>query len=183
LPAQEYLIVDYLSTKQLSRIFSKVKINADTGCWEWQASRDKHGYGKISFRRKSHFVHRVIYAWVVGPVPLRRTGEKTAQIDHFHCDNTRCCNPVHLRLCPPRSNSLRSDSPPALAAKKTHCVRGHVLPLRRNRKNYRVCLHCHRIASKKETPEQRERRLIRMRKYHQEVRKWTRKASRITCRS
>lgn len=184
MPEQEYLIVEHLSTKELTRIFSKIKINNQTGCWEWQAKRSRGGYGCIKFRRRDESVHRVIYAWAVEPLPRKVAGQKTPQLDHFTCDNPPCCNPVHLKLVTPKANALRSNNPAAINSRKTHCSRGHLLPLQPSGKGTygRECRQCKN--DKRgilETPERREERRRQVAEYEQRQRhgpnreEWVRK--------
>ena len=70
------------------RIWDKIEINPDTGCWEWQAAKIK-GYGQTGWQGKTALVHRLTYETLVGPIP------KTYMIDHV-CRVPRCVNPEHL---------------------------------------------------------------------------------------
>lgn len=154
MPTQEYLIVDHLSIKDITRIFRKIKVMS-SGCWEWQGAQLKQsGYGVIRFRQQAETVHRLLYAWTVEKLPKRKRGrpfgEDGRELDHLHCSNKRCCNPVHLELVPHAVNSLRSNSPSAINARKTHCVRGHLLPDRKTEifggdNGTRRCAPCRRI--------------------------------------
>jgi hypothetical protein len=72
------------------------KINVtESGCWEWQAGRNKQGYGKIGRvidGKLKHFsAHRFFYQDLVGEIP------EGMQVMHI-CDNPPCCNPSHLKL-------------------------------------------------------------------------------------
>lgn len=156
MPTQEYLIVDHLSIKDITRIFRKVKV-MPSGCWEWQGARLKQsGYGVIRFRRQAETVHRLLYAWTVEKLPKRKRGqpfgEDGRELDHVHCSNKLCCNPVHIALVSHADNSLRSDSPSAINSRKTHCVRGHLLPAVYTEKGKtgngtRRCIECRRMNS------------------------------------
>lgn len=131
LPEPEYLTIQHLTLKELSRIFSKLSVNKQTGCWEWAGSLNKDGYGKVKLRMKTQFLHRVMYAWAVEPLPRRRKGQRTPNVDHT-CRNRRCGNPVHLELVSHETNCRRGVSPSALNTMKTHCKRGHPLPIEPN---------------------------------------------------
>lgn len=160
MPEQEYLIVEHLSTKELIRIFSKIKVT-ESGCWEWQGKRTKGGYANIKFRGRWEMVHRIIYAWAVQPLPRRISGQKTPQLDHMACDNPPCCNPVDLKLVTPRENNLRSlTAAGAVNSRKTHCSKGHLLPTEPSGKGTygRYCFQCRSERRDAETPEQREYR-------------------------
>lgn len=67
----------------------RIKIS-ENGCWEWQHSKDKRGYGKISIKGKSWRSHRYAYQYYKGEI---------GELSVLHkCDNPPCCNPDHLFL-------------------------------------------------------------------------------------
>ena len=90
------------------------------GCHVWIGTT-RNGYGLARDPRDGRFraAHIIRYAMEVGPVP------NGLVLDHFACDNTFCCNPLHVRPVTHRENTLRGDSVAALAASKTHCPNGH----------------------------------------------------------
>lgn len=128
----QYLIVNHVSLKDLTRIFSKITIDPEiqwngTPCWVWTAAREKRkgfgSYGRMTWKNKQQFPHRFMYAWLVESIPPYSTG---ASIDHL-CRNTRCCNPLHLELVPIPVNIRRGGNPTVLNAAKVYCSRGHLL--------------------------------------------------------
>ena len=76
------------------RFSEKYQIDPRTGCWNWTACKDKHGYGHISLGGKhgGHaLAHRVSYEIHVGQIP--------DGIGMLHsCDNPACVKPDHLIL-------------------------------------------------------------------------------------
>ena len=100
------------------RLFARREVQAD-GCWVWQGSFFKDGYGRIALSGRTRLVHRVAYEHFVGPVP-----EELA-LDHL-CRNRACFNPAHLEPVTIRENLFRSPITAAsVKAAQTHCIRGH----------------------------------------------------------
>lgn len=152
----KFLTVEHLSTKDIQRIFSKIVINPVSGCWEWQAKLSHSGtnYGCVWFRGKEERIHRVMYAWLVAPVPIGVAAD-IPNLDH-ECNNKKCCNPTHLTLKSHRANVLRSDNPTARNARKTHCPNGHpyqTTTWKQGKK--RICQICHnaRAVERNRTPD------------------------------
>lgn len=94
------------------------------GCWIWQGTVDKRGYGRKSYRFKSSgrgvLVHRYLYQLLHG-IELRRD-----QFLCHTCDVPRCCNPDHLWI----GTNGENQRDAALKGrhqetKKTHCPKGH----------------------------------------------------------
>lgn len=77
----------------------KIKIN-QTGCWIWQAARDKDGYGVIKQEKgnKQLKTHRVSFEIFKGNIP---NGLFVLHI----CDEPSCCNPDHLWIGDAKENS------------------------------------------------------------------------------
>ena len=125
----KYLTVEHLSTKDLIRIFSKIVIieelhHDNIPCWIWSGNRTRDcGYGHVGFKPRTQKIHRLMFAWTTHSIPI---GREHGEIDHL-CKRTACCNPVHLEFVDARTNVLRSNNPPSLNAKKTHCIHGHPL--------------------------------------------------------
>jgi hypothetical protein len=108
--------------KCIEKLMSQMKKIESSGCWEWLGPKNSiTGYGTLSISRFGgvvRHVHRVAYTVFVGDIPVG------LQIDHM-CKNRICFNPSHLEIKTAKLNNLRSDSPSAKNAVKTHCCRGH----------------------------------------------------------
>jgi len=69
------------------------------GCWEWNKSRTKKGYGKFVIgHAKWENAHHIAYEIFKGAVP------KGMVVRHT-CDNPPCCNPAHLIIGTIKDNS------------------------------------------------------------------------------
>lgn len=80
-----------LTDKQKKRFWSRVKIGEPDACWEWQAAKNKKGYGNATIKRKPFRSHRIAWALTNGPI--------FGNILVLHkCDNPPCTNPAHLFL-------------------------------------------------------------------------------------
>ena len=111
-------------TDRIAVFMSKVRQQPD-GCWKWfgPLTRGTHGhYGQINVDGQRYKAHRLAWLLFRGPIP------DGFHMDHL-CRNTRCVNPDHLEPVTQRENNLRSLSPAASNARKTHCIRGHEFTL------------------------------------------------------
>lgn len=93
-------------------------------CWVYAGLLNAYGYGYvyefIDGKQCNQMVHRVMYEAVKNKIP------KGLYIDHL-CRNRSCINPDHLEPITNRQNVLRGEGYAAKNAKKTHCIRGHIL--------------------------------------------------------
>lgn len=119
------------------RFLSKVKIE-QSGCWTWQASKMKTGYGKFSTNNGWLLAHRVSFS-IFNNVEF-----DNLLIDHM-CRNRSCVNPDHLRAVTFKQNTTENSTSVAAVNKiKTHCLRGHKYDEQNTviRKNGRECRAC-----------------------------------------
>lgn len=144
------------------RFWSKVKVNPDTGCWEWQRSTFKDGYGQFSTAittgsgRKNWYAHRYAYVHLVGPVP------DGLDLDHQchnrdpncaggqECAHRRCVYPIaHVEPATVQQNLGRSrHTLNSINLAKTCCgICGG--PYEFHKDGRRFCRACAHVASAK----------------------------------
>lgn len=99
------------------RIRERCDVQPD-GCWKWNGSVDRKGYGRLMVKLRRVFAHRISYEAFRGPIPHGLV------IDHL-CRNPPCCNPDHLEAVTRRENTIRGTNPAAIAAKRSACQKGH----------------------------------------------------------
>ncbi len=106
------------------RFFDKIQPEPNSGCWLWDASTTKAGYGQFTARAYSKnpiYAHRFSYEIHKGKIP------SGMHIDHL-C-NIRCCvNPDHLEVVSLAENNRRVAARGRHHnSRKTHCKYGHPL--------------------------------------------------------
>jgi hypothetical protein len=135
----------------LERFYSKFVIGKPDECWEWLASTDKDGYGRLGIGQP-HWrmlrANRIAYILANGYVP--------DELWVLHkCDNPLCVNPNHLFV------GTATDNNRDTVAKgrhvnynklKTHCPQGHEyneenITMWGGETNHRRCRICERIRS------------------------------------
>lgn len=92
-------------------------------CWLWTGGKNDRGYGVMPRKKgskSSQRSHRFAYELLVGKL------DDELVLDHL-CRNPSCVNPGHLGQVTNRENILRGKAPSANQARRTHCVRGHLL--------------------------------------------------------
>lgn len=69
---------------------SKIIIDKKTGCWLWQGTKEKKGYGVLGKKKKQYRVHRVSAYCFSG------TEMDPSMFICHRCDVKNCINPDHL---------------------------------------------------------------------------------------
>jgi hypothetical protein len=145
--ALEYFTVEHIGTKDLIRIFSGIEINPEvcfngSPCWIWTRALS-WGYGHVWLEPTITSTHRIMYAWLVAPLPK---GKKYGELDHL-CRRRACCNPLHLEFVSQQVNLERGNGSAAKNKRKTHCPKGHALEgdnvyHPKTHPHYRSCVMC-----------------------------------------
>jgi hypothetical protein len=87
----------------------------DSGCWEYNGSRNEFGYGIIRRQR----AHRISYEHFIGPIP-------DSLVIRHTCDNPSCVNWEHL-IPGVQAENVQDmyDRGRAYNSKYTSCPKGH----------------------------------------------------------
>lgn len=136
-------------TDPLQAIYDNIVID-DNGCWNWQRTKDSHGYGRTYVYGHNMPTHRA---------SLLLHGQDLINgldVDHL-CRNKSCCNPEHLEQVTRQVNIQRSflndyRKLPLIQ----FCLRGHEFTpentrtyMKRSGTLRRKCVKCIRILSKR----------------------------------
>jgi hypothetical protein len=119
-PGEDYLAPEFVAQRLANKL--PRKLSDPHVCWEWQGTRNKYGYGTLTYDHRTAKAHRIAYTICVGPIP------EGMQVLHY-CDNPPCINPKHLFLGTVKDNvhdALRKGrmKKPPIRPGKTSQVRG-----------------------------------------------------------
>jgi hypothetical protein len=72
------------------KFWNQVDVGKNGACWIWKGKKEQ-GYGKIYFKGKRRFAHRVAWELTNGSIP-------EGLLVLHSCDEPACVNPAHLWL-------------------------------------------------------------------------------------
>ena len=118
------------------RVLARADVGAADACWPYRAEGDGNGHGYFTTNLKrdgkwiAEYVHRIIYAALVGPLAPGMEVDHTCHDPAVcpggdTCPHRRCVNPAHLRLVTHAANTAKSRSASAVNAAKDRCPAGH----------------------------------------------------------
>lgn len=113
----------YITVDPLDRLMANIVVEStgfNTPCWLSNYTRRSDGYTKIDIGGKTVYCHRFAFERLKGPVPDGLTLDRLCRIRH-------CVNPDHLDPVTRRVNTLRGESPTAVAHVSDICKWGHDL--------------------------------------------------------
>jgi hypothetical protein len=124
------------------RFTDYVSPEPNSGCWLWDGSCDRKGYGQLRVTKSV-----LKYATHVSLELAGRSVPDGMHVCH-HCDNPACVNPAHLFIGTQKDNTAdmirkgRGSKPPLAKpgqGMKEFCLRGHP---RISAGHYRYCRQC-----------------------------------------
>lgn len=126
------------------------KVDKTPTCWLWQGRTNSNGYGYIYIANQRYGVHRLSYAWSVGPIP------DGLVIDHL-CNVRGCVRPDHLRVTTQAENVLaeHSSTLARLRGEQVACIHGHAFTdanTYRRKNGTRACRTCLRERQRVKRP-------------------------------
>lgn len=87
----------------LRRLYEKVTVDLETGCWNWSAFTDRDGYGRFYVPERGMTpAHKVTYEHFIGPVP------EGLILGHYK-QGDKCTFHEHVRPITHAQNSAESD--------------------------------------------------------------------------
>ncbi len=132
--------------KPLEARFMSFVLVSPSGCWLWQGTKNKDGYGKIWVQetKSQSTAHRVSMMLFRDEIP---TGKMVCHT----CDIPSCVNPLHLYIGNGYTNQQDAVSRKRhRESRKTHCAKGHEYTEKNTYlwNNTRHCISCRKGRTK-----------------------------------
>jgi len=126
----------------LNRLNKNTNRDSKTGCWLWNLTKDRYGYGIIRIDGKNKRVHRLSAIKFLGLDPNTDLLACHKNI----CHNKNCWNPDHLYIGTHKDN-MNDDDRKIL---KARCKQGHLITGKVRTKHgiRRYCVACNRLSNK-----------------------------------
>lgn len=141
-----------IATKPIKQRIAESTAETSSGCWEWQLSKCRDGYGMMKVAGKTLRAARVSYTEFKGPIP---EGLLVFQV----CKNRACVNPDHLEVITSKESVARGATDPKVnfaayyerRRAATHCPHGHPWDSENTRRDevQRFCRACLRENQRK----------------------------------
>jgi hypothetical protein len=96
----------------------KVRVNHETGCWEWMPPLSSQCRGYCYVGKVWTFSHRRSYSELVGPIP-------DGLFVCHHCDVPNCINPEHLFVGSQKDNMADAARKGRIASGENHGLVKH----------------------------------------------------------
>ena len=111
---------------EILRFVRKIKVNWESGCWEWTGATDPAGYSRFTWwnEGKQRWVSGYAHRWS----RLHFLGEYPDNTETDHLCKVRHCvspDPDHTEATTHKVNVRRSNNRAAQNARKTACPKGH----------------------------------------------------------
>lgn len=124
-------------SKALFQLFRRVRVNSETGCWEWVGAKNgAYGVMHTKYLNSRSTCNRVmVHRYVLSLMYCRELSDRV--IVRHRCDNPLCCNPDHLVLGTAKENMEDRHSRKSDPSKDRHltCKRGHSYKVKARERN------------------------------------------------
>lgn len=101
-----------LTAEESARLWARVIEVGDppNACWIWTGPVNGCGHGRLNFRGKHWYIHRLFWCMLEGPIPEGMVLDHKTKTEG--CGNKRCCRPSHLSVVTGEVNSARTALTP-----------------------------------------------------------------------